>query len=232
MQWRGLTPALPVGVLPSDGICTVFRNSGATRLVRAPQTGPRQRGGTTWSSASVPRSWMPLSTTGGLEARALGASAQQPPGQHFCFLEGGDEGPELQLPSPVSAATAGHTAWQHPPVLNPRFWGGRIQLQSLERPVHQSWDLYVGTGSAKMGEVSRRQRAVSDPSVSLTLWVKLPSEHRMCVAITELTARQSSMPQLSPADPTHGHQDHGPRLSSTSKQPESCLTKNRLQKYI
>ena len=108
---------------------------------------------------------------------------------------------------------------------------GRLKTSTGTLPTLIAWG-----GVAETGAVEKRQSTFSDPSVFLTLWVKFPGEHRMCAAITGLTTAVTGKRPFhvlaKPGRHLCDDYDFGHCLSSTSKQPEPCLTKNRLQKYI
>lgn len=94
----------------------------------------------------------------------------------------------------------GYAVWQHLPLPNLEFWGGGYEpppvpeapfviiLRSLYRKGWGEMKTIAGTFSslvfggrvAKTGEVDGRQNVISDPLVSLTLWVKSPHPSNVC----------------------------------------------------
>lgn len=221
-----------------------------TLSVRSTETGHRGEGPTWCLSASIPESWRPLLTIARLVARIPVVAPQQPTGLHL-----GNEGPKLCLSSPVLEAVQDilHDGILPHWTKNVRGRGPRSHPLFPGTPFASIPGLgsYIGRGVGwtenkcnnlgcwggvtKRGMVDRRQSTFSDPFVSLTLWVKFLCEHWMCIAITELTVSviEKNLPGLGWALlPSVWLLGLCLAASSMGKQPEPCLTKNRLQKYI
>lgn len=174
-----------------------------TPSVRVPETGPREEVGNQVPKYKCPWKLEASSHRSRARTRAPVISPQWFPGQQL-FLVGGRMKGQGSLFSPVSEAMVGHAGWWHSPLPNPESWGGGSQepppvpgapFASILGCVCRMGELGEKTartlysnfwGRSSWQEVDGRPSAVSDPRMSLILWVKPSCEHWMCAAITEL----------------------------------------------